>query len=125
MTSRRLGWGVLLAVLVGVIMVVAGLAKFRFGGGWSWLDGERLLRLVAHDNLRKRLLGDSYSPIAEHVIGHPLLFRVGVWLTLVVELGAPMVLFGRRLRHAWMAMAWTFHVGVLALIFTLFALGIA
>jgi hypothetical protein len=45
---------------------------------------------------------------------------VGVWLTLVVELGAPMVLFGPRLRRAWMAMAWTFHVGVLALMAVLF-----
>ena len=31
-----------------------------------------------------------------------------------------MVFFGRRLRHAWMAMAWTFHVGVLALMAVLF-----
>ena len=87
------------------VYVVAGLAKFRFGGGWGWLDGDRLLRLVAHDNLRKRLLGGSYSPIAEHVIGHPSLFRVGVWLTLVVELGAPVALLGASvaiLRQDWL-----------------------
>jgi len=120
-TSATTGWPLKVLTLVTVgTYVVAGLAKFRFGGGLSWLDGDRLLRLVAHDNLRKRLLGDSYSPIAEHVIGHPLLFRVGVWFTLVVELGAPMVFFGRRLRHAWMAMAWTFHLGVLALMAVLF-----
>lgn len=119
--SGTTGWPLKVLTLVTVgTYVVAGVAKFRFGGGSSWLDGDRLLRLVAHDNLRKRLLGDSYSPIAEHVIGHPLLFRVGVWLTLVVELGAPMVFFGRRLRHAWMAMAWTFHVGVLAFMAVLF-----
>jgi hypothetical protein len=119
--SATTGWPLKVMTLVTVgTYVVAGLAKFRFGGGWSWLDGDRLLRLVAHDNLRKRLLGDSYSPLAEHVIGDPWLFRVGVWLTLVVELGAPVVFFGRRLRNAWMAMAWTFHVGVLALMAVLF-----
>lgn len=119
--SAMTGWPLKVLTLVTVgTYVVAGLAKFRFGGGLGWLDGDRLLRLVAHDNLRKRLLGDSYSPIAEHVIGHPSLFRVGVWFTLVVELGAPMVFFGRRLRRAWMAMAWTFHLGVLALMAVLF-----
>ena len=119
--SARVGWPLKVMTLVTVsTYVVAGVAKFRFGGGWSWLDGDRLLRLVAQDNLRKRLLGDSYSPIAEHVIGHPALFRLSVWLTLVVELGAPMALFGRRLRRTWMATAWTFHVGVLALMAVLF-----
>ena len=96
------GWPLKVVTLVTVgTYVVAGLAKFRFGGGWSWLDGDRLLRLVAHDNLRKRLLEDSYSPIAEHVIGHPWLFRVGVWLTLVVELGAPMVSAGAFVTPGW------------------------
>ena len=95
--SATAGWPLKVMTLVTVgVYVVAGIAKFRFGGGWGWLDGDRLLRLVAHDNLRKRLLGDPYSPIAQHVVGHPLVFRVGVWLTVVVELGAPVVLLGRR-----------------------------
>ena len=120
--SATAGWPLKVMTLVTVgVYVVAGIAKFRFGGGWGWLDGDRLLRLVAHDNLRKRLLGDPYSPIAQHVVGHPLVFRVGVWLTLVVELGAPVVLLGRRrLRMAWIALAWTFHAGVLALMAVFF-----
>lgn len=119
--SRTTGWPlkVMTVVTIGTY-VVAGLAKFRFGGGLGWLDGDRLLRLVAHDNLRKRLFGDPDAPFARFVVGHPSLFRVGVWLTLIVELGAPLVLFGRRLRHGWMAMAWTFHAVVLATMAVLF-----
>ena len=120
-SSSTTGWPLKVMTLVTIgTYVVAGLAKFRFGGGASWLDGERLLRLVAHDNLRKRLMGDPYSPIAAHLVGHPIVFRVGVWLTLIVELGAPLVLLGGRIRRAWMTMAWTFHLGVLVLMAVLF-----
>jgi hypothetical protein len=119
--SRTTGWPLRIMTLVTIgTYVVAGLAKFRFGGGLGWLDGDRLLRLVAHDNLRKRLLGDPFAPFARYVVGHPLLFRLGVWLTLVVELGAPLALLGRRLRYSWIAMAWTFHVVVLATMAVLF-----
>jgi hypothetical protein len=99
---------------------VAGVAKLRFGGGLDWLDGDGLLRLVAHDNLRKRLLGDAWSPIAPFAVGHPMIFQLGAWITLVVELGAPLALLGRRWAYTWVAMAWTFHLAVLALMAVLF-----
>lgn len=124
-SGRRLsstsGWPLKVMTMVTVgTYVVAGLAKLRFGGGLGWLDGDRLLRLVAHDNLRKRLLGDPHAPLARSAVGHPVLFVVGAWSTLVVELGAPLVLVGRRLRHAWLAIAWTFHLSVLAVMAVLF-----
>jgi hypothetical protein len=120
--STTAGWPLRVMTLVtAATYVVAGIAKFRFGGGWDWLDGDRLLRLVAHDNLRKRLLGDPYSPLAAHVVGHPWVFRVGVWLTVLVELGAVVVVVGRRrLRIAWIVLAWLFHAGVLALMAVFF-----
>ena len=34
------------------------------------------------------------------------------WLTLVVELGAPLVLVHRRIAAIWAFAAWGFHVGV-------------
>ncbi|WP_116995574.1 hypothetical protein [Desertimonas flava] len=120
--SRDAGWSLrVMSAVTVTTYFVSGLAKFRFGGGLAWLDGDRLLRLVAHDNLRKHLLGDRYSPIAEYVLGHPWLFQVAAIATVVVELGAPVVLFaGRRVRYAWIGLAWTFHVGVLALMAILF-----
>ena len=100
--------------------VVAGVAKLRLGGGTDWLTGDRLLRLVAHDNLRKRLLADVYSPLAGPLVGHPLLFRFGAAVALVVELGAPLALLGGRVRYVWIASAWMFHVVVLAVMAVLF-----
>lgn len=41
-------------------------------------------------------------------------------LAVVVELGAPFALCGRRFRYAWIGLAWAFHVGVLALMAVLF-----
>jgi hypothetical protein len=119
--SATAGWPlkVMSAVTVATYFV-AGVAKLRFGGGLDWLSGDGLLRLVAHDNLRKRLLGDTWSPIAPFAVGHPLLFQVGAWLTLVVELGAPLALLGRRWAYAWVALAWSFHVAVLAVMAVLF-----
>jgi hypothetical protein len=75
---------------------------------------------VAHDNLRKRLLGDAWSPLSPFVVGHPAVFRFGAWLTVVVELGAPLALLGRRWAYAWIGVAWCFHVGVLAVMAVLF-----
>jgi hypothetical protein len=119
--SATAGWPlkVMSAVTVATYFV-AGVAKLRFGGGLDWLDGDGLLRLVAHDNLRKRLLGDAWSPIAPFAVGHPLIFQLGAWITLLVELGAPLALLGRRWAYTWIAMAWTFHVAVLALMAVLF-----
>ncbi len=119
--SATAGWPlkVMSAVTVATYFV-AGVAKLRFGGGLDWLDGDGLLRLVAHDNLRKRLLGDAWSPISPVAVGHPLIFQIGAWLTLVVELGAPLALLGRRWAYTWVALAWCFHLAVLALMAVLF-----
>ena len=119
--SATTGWPlkVMSAVTVATYFV-AGVAKLRFGGGLDWLDGDGLLRLVAHDNLRKRLLGDAWSPIAPFAVGHPMIFQLGAWITLVVELGAPLALLGRRWAYTWVALAWTFHLAVLALMAVLF-----
>jgi hypothetical protein len=119
--SATSGWAlkVMSAVTVATYFV-AGVAKLRFGGGFDWLSGDGLLRLVAHDNLRKRLLGDAWSPLAPFAVGHPLLFQVGAWLTLVVELGAPLALLGRRWAYTWVTLAWGFHVAVLAVMAVLF-----
>jgi hypothetical protein len=119
--SATTGWPLkVMSVVTAATYFVAGVAKFRFGGGLDWLDGDGLLRLVAHDNLRKRLLGDAWSPISPFAVGHPLFFQFGAWLTVVVELGAPLALVGRRWAYTWVALAWTFHLMVLTIMAVLF-----
>ena len=116
----RYGWPVRLAAVVVVIAyVLAGIAKLRIGAA-DWLDGDTLRHLVAHDNLRKALLGDTYSPIGTRLVGQAWLFLPLAEPSLVVELGAWTGLAGGHRRTAWVAAAWLFHVGVLALMAILF-----
>lgn len=116
----RYGWPLRLAATITVATyVISGVAKLRIGG-WSWLDGDVLRHLVAHDNLRKAVLGDVHSPLGAALVAQRWVFAPLAAATLVIELGAPLALLGGRLRAAWIAAAWSFHVGVLAVMAVLF-----
>lgn len=117
----RYGWPLRLAALVVVLTyLVTGLAKVRMGG-LDWVDGDTLRHIVAHDNLRKALLGDAYSPVGPALVAHAWLFAPLAVATVVVELGAWLALLGGRWRTAWVVTAWIFHAGVLALMAIVFA----
>lgn len=106
------GWGVrLLATLTAATYLLAGIAKLRLAGA-SWLDGDSLRDQIAVDNLRKALLGDTVAPLAHVLLDHVWLLAALSAGTLVVELGAPIVLLGGRVARAWAGVAWAFHVGV-------------
>lgn len=126
--SHDYGWALRLMTLVVVIAyVIAGLAKLR-NGGFDWITGDVLRNQVAHDNLRKILLGDVHSPIGAWLVQFGWLFPPMAVASIIVELGAPVVLVGGRWRAAWVGAALAFHVGVLALMAILFSyqlLGIA
>lgn len=119
-TGRDYGWALrLMTIVVVIAYVIAGLAKIR-NGGFDWLTGDVLRNQVAHDNLRKILLGDVHSPIGAWLVQFGWLFPPMAIASVLVELGAPVVLLGRRLRNLWVAAAWGFHLGVLALMAILF-----
>lgn len=107
---------VLRAMLVATAAayVVSGLAKLR-NGGWDWVSGDALAHQVAFDNLRKAVIGAPHSPLGAALVPHAWVFAPMALGALAVELGAPVVLLGRRAPVAWAAAAWLFHVGVLAL----------
>lgn len=114
-TDVRYGWPLRLAALITVVTyVVTGLAKLRYAG-MDWLSGDTLLHQVAFDNARKKVLGAPYSPLASTFAGHPGWFRPMGPVTLAVELGAPIALFGRRWATGWTTAAWCLHIGILAL----------
>ncbi|MFO7565260.1 MAG: HTTM domain-containing protein [Enhygromyxa sp.] len=109
----RYGWGPrLMATITVLTYVLAGVAKLR-NAGFAWLDGEVLLGHVAWDNLRKIELGDLHSPLGAALSAYPAVFVPLAWSSLVLELGAPIALFGRWPARVWAAGMWAFHVGVL------------
>lgn len=109
------GWPIkLLAALTAATYVLAGIAKLRIAGV-DWVDGELLRNQIAVDNLRKALLGDGIAPLAHLFLEHPSQLVVFSVMTLVIELGAPFALVGRRLGYMWALAAWGFHVGVVLL----------
>ncbi|MBT8201759.1 MAG: HTTM domain-containing protein [Acidimicrobiia bacterium] len=114
------GWALrLMTIVVVIAYVIAGLAKLR-NGGFDWLTGDVLRNQVAHDNLRKILLGDVHSPIGAWLVQFGWLFPPMAIASVLVELGAPIVLLGGRAKQVWVIAAWGFHLGVLALMAILF-----
>jgi hypothetical protein len=124
----RYGWPAqLMVVIVVVAYVLAGWAKLRVSG-FAWAGGDALRNLVAHDALRKELVGDSASPIGLLALRHAWIFPPMATLSLAVELLAPLALLGGRIRLAWALSAWVFHLGVLAIMGIMFpyqVLGVA
>ncbi len=117
----RYGWGLkLMATLTAIAYLMAGIAKLR-AAGFEWLDGDMLLGHVAWDNLRKVELGDTHSPIGAWLAGHAWVFTPLAWLSLGLELGAPLSLLHRRIAAVWAIGMWGFHLGVLAIMAILFA----
>lgn len=108
-----------MAVVVVVAYVLAGWAKLR-ASGLDWATGDALRHHVAHDNLRKVLVGDWHSPVGAWAVAHGWVFPPLAAVSLAVELAAPVVLLGGRIRTTWIAAAWTFHLGVLALMAIVF-----
>lgn len=94
--------------------LVAGVAKLTHTG-WSWAGGEPLREQIAYDALRKIELGSTYSPLGPWLLGQAWLFAPLSAASLATELLAPLALLGARVAAVWCVCAWSFHVGVLAL----------
>jgi hypothetical protein len=118
--SPRYGWGPkLMASVAAFTYALAGVAKLSIAGE-AWLDGQVLLSHVAWDNLRKLELGSVHSPLGAALSHWPVVFAPLAWLSMVLELGAPIALFGRRLAWIWAIGMWLFHLGVAALMAIVF-----
>jgi hypothetical protein len=117
---ERFGWPLrLMAAVTVATYVLAGIAKLRMAG-LDWAGGDYLRDQVAVDNLRKILIGSPASPVAAPLLEHAWLFSALAVLTLAIELGAPAALLGGRVALVWALAAWSFHAGVLVLMFIVF-----
>lgn len=118
--GERFGWPIrLMAAVTCLTYVLAGIAKLRISG-FAWAEGGYLRDQVAVDSLRKVLLGADPSPFATPLLEHAWIFGFLAILTLALELGAPLALLGGRWAQGWALGAWSFHVGVLALMTIVF-----
>jgi hypothetical protein len=109
----RYGWPLrALSIVTVTCYVLAGVAKLKLAGS-VWVGGELLRAQVAYDNLRKLELGAPISPLGPWLVQHASIFPGLAVATLLVELGAPLSLVGKRWALGWSLAAWAFHVGVL------------
>lgn len=110
------GWPVRLLALVTIVAyLLAGVAKVRLSGFNAWAASDLLRNYIAYDNLRKLMLGDWYSPFGAWLIGQAWIFPPLAYVSLLMELLAPLALVGPRLALGWAWLAWSFHAGVLAI----------
>ena len=110
------GWRYGLPLLVAAAALVtcylvAGIAKLRWSG-LEWATGHAMVNHVAYNAVRKAELGGGTSWVTGFVLGHPWMFRPLAWLTLLLELGAPLALLHRRAGWLWAAALWSVHVGI-------------
>lgn len=117
----RYGWPVqLLCAVTAAVYLLAGIAKLRHSG-LAFFDGENLRNYIAFDNVRKAELGSVSSPIGPALLAYTGVFALLAWVSLALELGAPLALFHRPLGRAWAVAVMAFHLGVLALMAIAFA----
>jgi hypothetical protein len=109
----------LLAAVTAATYLIAGITKLSTSG-LSWVTSDTLRNFVAYDNLRKSELGDAYSPLGVAMVRHAWLFPPLAAISLAVELGAPLALAHARIARVWCAAAWSFHLGVLAIMWIVF-----
>ena len=116
----RYGWPLHIAALVTVVTyALAGVAKLRIGGA-GWLDGNSLRNHLAYSATRLRVLGGSPSPLAGPMMDVGWLFTQVAVATLLLELGAPLVLVAPRLRVPWVVLVWCMHAAIASTMFVVF-----
>lgn len=126
--GTRYGWPLkVLSAITVVTYVLAGIAKLK-NSGLAWMDGEILRNYIAYDAVRKLSVGSVYSPLGAWLVQYAWPFPIVGVLTMLLELGAPLALLGRRPAIVWVVLALAFHWGVLlvmAIAFTYPMCGVA
>ncbi len=115
------GWPIRVMVFTAIIVyVLCGVAKLRHSG-IAWMTSDILRHQIALDNLRKIELGHIHSPIGVWSLRFREPFVWMAWFTMIVELGAPTALLHRKIAKIWALAAWSFHVGIVALMAIVFS----
>lgn len=112
--SGKFGWPIRLICTVTVsIYVLSALAKLLGFYGWSWIDGEVLRNWIAYDSMRKELLGTDSALLSTWIYQHPIVAELLGFITIVLELGAPVALFHPLIGYIWCFSVLMMHWGIL------------
>lgn len=110
-------WGLCAITVAGYL--VAGVAKLN-ATGLDWATSDLLRNYVAYDAIRKAALGSIHSPIGAWLGTVEWIWQPLAWMTLALELLAPLALLHRRVGRGWVLGVWGFHMGVLVTMAILF-----
>ncbi|MCA8958680.1 MAG: HTTM domain-containing protein [Planctomycetes bacterium] len=114
--SIRYGWPIaLICAVTAAGYFLCGVAKVAGPSGWAWAGGEIMREQVATDAVRKHVLTGAAMPMAYSLYGRTWLFTLLGVATLVLELGAPLFLAGRRVLKLWAVSTWLMHCGILVI----------
>lgn len=113
-SAWQFGWPIkLMCSVTAATYVLSAFAKIFGDLGWDWLTDEAMRSQIAVDALRKEVFAGQASPWFEWIYPHTgIFFGMGL-LAMVVELGAPLALFYRRLGMLWAALAFLMHWGIM------------
>ena len=107
------GWPIkLICALTAIGYFLAGVAKIMGPSGIMWASGEVMRDQIAVDTIRKEVLEGGGMDAAFVLYDQVWLFTVMGVLTLVIELGAPLFLFGRRASRLWALATLGMHWGI-------------
>ena len=94
------------------VYLLSGVSKVARADGWSWVRGDSLRRQIAIDGVRKEVFGSHASPTAYALYRHKALFTLFAAGSLILELGAPLSLLGRRFGRLWAVSWFGMHWGI-------------
>lgn len=118
--SSRYGWPIrLMALATTSTYVIAGIAKLRLSG-LSWIDGTTLQNHIAYSATRSSLLGGFEPPLASFVVNNAWMLGLMAVAAVLVELAAPVALFGRTWRGIWIVYVMAMHLGTALTMFVWF-----
>ena len=110
----RFGWGVQLVSMVSLLTYfLAGVSKVTGEAGWRWPLGTNLRDQIAYDALYKELVHpDGATAAVWFIYDRPEILVPAAILTLVLELGAPLVILHRRVAQVFCVLAMGMHWGI-------------
>lgn len=110
------GWPIrLMCAVTTITYLLAGIAKLRLAG-FAWAEGQNLLDQIGYDALHKALLSPhGPSALVPWLYQHPWLLLPVALGSLVLELGAPLVLLHPRAGQLWSVAAMGMHWGIRAI----------